>query len=87
MNFYLFFKPLIENLLQGSTERDQQKHTQDFTQRIRNIVSREKLERMCSEYQKKLGYFTKREFVYLEGKTQLLLSGVYFSQNQMINLY
>ena len=57
MNFYLFFKPLIENLLQGSTERDQHKHTQDFTQRIRNIVSREKLERMCSEYRKKLGYF------------------------------
>ena len=59
------FEPLMENLLQGSTERDHQKHTKDFTQRIRNLVSKEKLERMCSEYQKKLGYFTKREFLYL----------------------
>ena len=42
--------PLMDNLMEGSREIDHAKHTRDFTQRMKDIVTAERLEEMCTEY-------------------------------------
>lgn len=53
--------PLIDNLMQGSTERNYDKHAKDFTQRLKNIVTKENLEQQWQNNE--LGDFTKRELI------------------------
>lgn len=53
--------PLMDNLMDGSSERDYEKHSKDFTKRLKNIVTKENLEKQLSE--NKLGEFTKRELI------------------------
>jgi len=53
--------PLMDNLMDGSTERDYEKHSKDFTKRLKNIVTKENLEKQLQE--NKLGEFTKRELI------------------------
>ena len=35
--------PLMDNLMEGSSERNHQKHTRDFTDRLKAIVTEENL--------------------------------------------
>ena len=56
-------EPLMNNLMEGSTEIDHAKHTRDFTQRMKDIVTEERLQKMCAEYQARIGFFTDRELV------------------------
>ena len=56
-------EPLMNNLMEGSTEIDHAKHTRDFTQRMKDIVTEERLEKMCADYQARIGLFTDRELV------------------------
>ena len=55
--------PIIDNLMEGSTEINHEKHTRDFTDRMRRIVTKEYLEAVCRQYQAERGYFAGREFV------------------------
>jgi len=55
--------PIMDNLMQASTEIDHERHVRDFTDQLKAIVTKENLEAQCKEYQAKLGYFAEREFV------------------------
>ncbi len=55
--------PIMDNLMQASTDIDHERHVKDFTDTLKAIVTKENLEAQCKEYQTKLGYFSEREFV------------------------
>ena len=55
--------PIMDNLMEGSTEINHEKHTRDFTDRMRRIVTKEYLEAVCRQYQAERGYFAGRESV------------------------
>jgi len=59
------FDPMMDNCLAGSNGIDHARHVRDFTERLRRIVTRESLEAQCADYQPRLGYFGRREFVCL----------------------
>ena len=55
--------PIMDNLMDASTKIDHEQHTRDFTDRMKNIVTKEHLQRVCEQYQAEKGYFSKRESV------------------------
>ena len=55
--------PIMDNLMEGSTEINWEKHTRDHTERVKKIITKEELERQCKDYQSKFGIFTDREFL------------------------
>lgn len=55
--------PIMDNLMEGSTQIDHAKHTRDFTDRMKSIVTKDYLEKVCRRYQAEWGYFSKRQFV------------------------
>jgi hypothetical protein len=55
--------PIMENLMNASTNIDHERHVRDFTDKLKAIVTKENLEAQCKEYQATLGYFLEREFV------------------------
>ena len=55
--------PIMDNLMDGSTEINHEKHVRDFSDNMKKIVTKDELERQCKKYQSTLGFFTKREFV------------------------
>ena len=57
--------PIMDNLMQGSTDVDYDLHTRDFTDRMKGLLSPERLSAICRDYQARIGYFGKREFVAL----------------------
>jgi hypothetical protein len=52
--------PIMDNLMDGSIEVNHEKHVRDFTDRLKKIVTKEALSRMCGEYQAKWGHFRRR---------------------------
>ena len=52
--------PIMDNLMDGSTEINHAKHCRDFTQRMLKIVTPDYLGEVCKQYQHEKGYFTKR---------------------------
>lgn len=58
-------EPIMNNMMEGSTEIDHAKHTRDFTERMRCIVTPKHLSLVCHEYQAKWGFFRDRQFVAL----------------------
>jgi len=55
--------PIMDNLMQASTDIDHEKHVQYFSEHLKSIVTKEILQNQCKKYQAELGYFSKREFV------------------------
>jgi len=55
--------PIMDNLMAASTDIDHERHVRDFTDRIKNIVTKPYLERVCVQYQTEKGFFTERELV------------------------
>jgi hypothetical protein len=55
--------PIMDNLMDASTEIDHARHVADFTDRIKNICTEEHLQKVCEKYQRELGYFSDRELV------------------------
>lgn len=53
--------PLMDNLMSASTEIDHARHTKNFTDRMKNIVTKECFRGVCEHYQAEKGYFSKRE--------------------------
>ena len=56
-------EPIMDNCLEGSNEGNHEKHTRDFTDRMKSIVTPDELQRQLSSYPKV--YFTSREFLHL----------------------
>jgi hypothetical protein len=52
--------PIMDNLMDASTHIDHAKHVQDFTDRLRNIVTSDYLKYVCRQYQSEKGYFSNR---------------------------
>ncbi len=42
--------PIMDNLMQASTNIDHERHVRDFTDRAKAIVTKEHLERVCKKY-------------------------------------
>lgn len=55
--------PIMDNLMQASTDIDHEKHIKDFSKKMKEIVTKENLQKQCKEYQEKLGYFSNRELI------------------------
>ena len=55
--------PIMDNLMQASTDIDHEKHVQDFTQRAKAIVTEANLKGVCEQYQAEKGTWEKRELV------------------------
>ncbi len=56
-------EPIMDNLMNASTEINHEKHIRDFSDRLKSIVTNEHLEFVCTKYQKEKGLFSKRVFV------------------------
>lgn len=52
--------PIMDNLMDASTHIDHQRHTRDFTDRMKNIVTEDHLRKVCESYQSEKGYFSER---------------------------
>jgi len=52
--------PIMDNLMDASTHIDHARHTQDFTDRIKTIVTPDYLQHICQQYQSEKGYFSSR---------------------------
>lgn len=52
--------PIMDNLMDGSTEINHEKHCRDFTQRLLDIVTPDYLENVCTQYQGTKGFFSDR---------------------------
>ena len=55
--------PIMDNLMEASTEIDHAKHVKDFTDRMKKIVMPEYLREICETYQVEKGFFSHREVV------------------------
>ena len=55
--------PIMDNLMEGSTERDWEKHTRHFTDGARASLSEENLLEQCEAYQSLHGFFAERKFL------------------------
>ena len=53
--------PIMDNLMQASTDIDHERHVRDFTDRAKAIVTKEHLERVCKKYQSAKGTWLHRE--------------------------
>ncbi len=52
--------PIMDNLIEASTEIDHERHIRDFTERMKSIVTEEYLQKICEKYQTEKGYFSER---------------------------
>lgn len=57
--------PMIDNLMDASTHIDHARHTRDFTERMKAIVTVDHLQRVCRKYQQEKGFFGDRTFISL----------------------
>jgi len=55
--------PIMDNLIEASTAIDHERHVAGFTDRLKAIVTKEHLERVCRQYQHEKGHFADREVV------------------------
>ncbi len=53
--------PIMDNLMQASTDIDHSLHVKDFTDRAKRIVTPEHLDRVCKKYQAEKGAWLHRE--------------------------
>ena len=52
--------PIMDNLMDASTQLDHARHVRDFTDRMKAIVTPAYLQRVCQQYQSEKGYFSNR---------------------------
>jgi len=53
--------PIMDNLMDASTRIDHESHVRDFTDRMKNIVTKEYLQKVCEQYQSEKGFFGTRQ--------------------------
>jgi hypothetical protein len=52
--------PIMDNLMDASTHIDHERHIRDFTDRMKNIVTEDYLQKICKSYQSEKGFFSER---------------------------
>ena len=55
--------PIMDNLMEASTDIDHERHIRDFTERMKAIVTEDHLQKVCEQYQSEKGFFSQRETV------------------------
>ena len=55
--------PMMDNLMDASTEINHDRHVRDFSDRLKSIVTKDGLEHMCKAYQSEKGFFKDRNVV------------------------
>jgi len=55
--------PIMDSLMDASTQINHEKHVQDFTDRLKSIVTKEHLQEVCTEYQREKGFFSERDLL------------------------
>ena len=55
--------PIMDNLMDASTVIDHERHIRDFSDRMKVIVTKQYLQKVCEKYQREKGYFSRRELV------------------------
>ena len=53
--------PIMDNLMDASTAIDHEQHVRDFSERMKALVTKEHLQKVCEKYQREKGYFSRRE--------------------------
>jgi hypothetical protein len=53
--------PIMDNLMDASTAIDHARHIRDFSDRMKSLVTKEYLQKVCEKYQREKGYFSGRE--------------------------
>ena len=53
--------PIMDNLMDASTAIDHERHIRDFSERMKALVTKEYLQKVCEKYQREKGYFSRRE--------------------------
>lgn len=53
--------PIMDNLMDASTVVDHERHIRDFSERMKAIVTKEYFQKVCEQYQREKGYFSRRE--------------------------
>lgn len=48
--------PIMDNLMDASTEIDHERHIRDFTERLKRIATKEYPQRVCEQYQREKGF-------------------------------
>ena len=56
-------EPIMDNLMGASATIDHERHVRDFTDRLKAIVTKDYLEKVCRQYQAGKGYFGSRTLV------------------------
>ena len=54
---------IMDNLMDASTDIDHERHIKDFTDRMKRIVTKDYLQKVCEDYQAEKGFFRERELV------------------------
>lgn len=55
--------PIMDNLIEASSERNYEQHVRDFSDQLKLIVTEDNFNAQCVSYQEILGFFSKRELV------------------------
>ena len=55
--------PIMDNLIQASSDSDHERHVRDFSDQLKAIVTEDNFREQCKGYQETLGFFSKRELV------------------------
>jgi len=55
--------PLMDHLMEASTQIDYESHVRDFTDRLKQQVPKDRFIKMCQHYQKEIGFLEARELV------------------------
>lgn len=53
--------PIMDNLMEASTRIDYEAHVRDFSDRMKKIVTKEHLQKVCQQYQGEKGFFAERQ--------------------------
>ena len=53
--------PIMDNLMEASTAIDHERHVRDFSERMKALVTKEYLQKVCETYQREKGYCSRRE--------------------------
>jgi hypothetical protein len=68
--------PIMDNLMDASTKIDHERHVKDFTDRMKSIVSKDYLQKVCEQYQSEKGFLHRESWcLYSSGMTLRQLSG------------
>ncbi|MBS0149588.1 MAG: hypothetical protein JSR31_01525 [Nitrospira sp.] len=52
--------PIMDHLMEASTRIDYEAHVRDFSDRMKNVVTKEHLRKVCQHYQAEKGFFAER---------------------------